>query len=49
MSLLITGKQKTKKRKNIMNELNIIGIINENNAYTISLFCEFGVRFIRIP
>jgi len=45
----MTGKQKTKKRKNTMNELNILPIINENNAYTLDIFCEFGVRFIGIP
>jgi len=48
-SLLITGKQKTKKIKNAMNELNILPIINENDAYTIYISCEFRVRFIVIP
>lgn len=45
----MTGKQKTKKRKNAMNELNTIPIINENDAYPTYIFCEFGVRFIGIP
>jgi glutamate 5-kinase len=45
----MTGKQKTKKRKKVMNELNTIPIINENDAYTIYIFYEFRVRFIVIP
>jgi glutamate 5-kinase len=45
----MTGKQKKKKRKKVMNELNRIPIINENDAHTIYIVYEFRVKFIVIP